>query len=88
LQLIFPNQVRGQVAALFLFCLNLGGQTMGPGVPGLLNDYWFHDENMIGASMALTIGVASFLMLIVFLATMRPYRIHYQMMENAKTHSS
>jgi len=88
LQLIFPNQVRGQVAALFLFCLNLGGQTMGPGVPGLLNDYWFHDENMIGASMALTIGVASFLMLLVFLATLRPYRIHYQMMENGNTQSS
>jgi len=87
LQLIFPNQVRGQVAALFFFCLNLGGQTMGPGVPGLLNDYWFHDENMIGASMALTIGVASFLMLLVFLATIRPYRIHYQMMENEKTQS-
>ena len=88
LQLIFPNQVRGQVAALFLFFLNLGGQTIGPGLPGLLNDYLFHDENMIGASISLTIGVASILMLLVFAATMRPYRMHYQMMENAKTHSS
>ena len=88
LQLIFPNQVRGQVAALFLFFLNLGGQTMGPGFPGLLNDYLFHNENMVGASISLTVGVASILMLLVFVATMRPYRIHYQMMENAKTHSS
>jgi MFS family permease len=86
LQLIFPNQVRGQVAALFLFFLNLGGQTMGPGLPGLLNDYLFHDENMVGASISLTVGVSSILMLLVFVATMRPYRLHYQMMENTKTH--
>jgi MFS family permease len=84
LQLIFPNQVRGQVAALFLFFLNLGGLTMGPGLPGLLNDYLFHNENMVGASISLTVGGASILMLIVFLATVRPYRIHYRMMEDSK----
>lgn len=84
LQLIFPNQVRGQVAALFLFFLNLGGQTMGPWLPGLFNDYLFHSEQMIGASISLTIGGASILMLIVFLATARPYRKHYQMMEDLK----
>jgi MFS family permease len=85
LQLIFPNQVRGQVAALFLFILNLGGQTMGPLMPGLLNDYVFHSEKMIGVSLSLTIGGAAILMLLVFLATMRPYRIHYEMMESAKS---
>jgi MFS family permease len=81
LQVIFPNQVRGQVAALFLFFLNLGGLTMGPGIPGLLNDYVFHNERMIGTSMSLTVGAASILMLLTFLATMRPYRSHFKMME-------
>jgi MFS family permease len=80
LQLIFPNQVRGQVAALFLFVLNLGGLTMGPYVPGWLNDYVFHDERMLGTSLSLTIGIASVLMFLVFLATLRPYRIHHAMM--------
>jgi MFS family permease len=80
LQLIFPNQVRGQVSALFLFILNIGGQTMGPLLPGVFNDYLFHDEKMIGTSLALTIGGASILMLLVFLATLRPYRMHYRMM--------
>jgi MFS family permease len=88
LQVIFPNQVRGQVAALFLFLINLGGQTMGPGVPGMLNDYLFRNENMLGTSISLTVGVASILMLLVFLATMRPYRRHYQMMEDTKTQLS
>lgn len=81
LQLIFPNQLRGQVAALFLFFLNLGGLSMGPLLPGVLNDYLFHNENMVGYSLAITIGGASIFMLLVFWMTLRPYRLHYQMME-------
>jgi|SRR5579871_861563 len=77
LQHIFPNQVRGQVSALFLFLLNLGGLTIGPLMPGLLNDRLFHNEKMIGPSMAITIGAAAVLMLVSFVATYRPYRRHY-----------
>ncbi len=84
LQLIFPNQVRGQVSALFLFILNLGGQTLGPLLPGVFNDYLFHNEGMIGTSLAITIGGSSVVMLLIFLATLRPYRIHYGMMEEAR----
>jgi sugar phosphate permease len=80
LQLIFPNQVRGQVAAMFLFFLNLGGMTMGPLLPGVFNDYLFHNEQMVGVSLALTTGGASILMFAVFLMTVRPYRIHFRMM--------
>jgi MFS family permease len=80
LQLIFPNQVRGQVAAMFLFFLNLGGLTMGPYLPGLLNDYYFHNEQMLGRSLAMTVGGASILMFFVFLITVRPYRRHHAMM--------
>jgi MFS family permease len=37
-QMVLPNQVRGQALALILFIANLGGLTMGPLLPGLLND--------------------------------------------------
>ncbi len=84
LQRIFPNQVRGQVSALFLFFLNLGGQTLGPLGPGLLNDRLFHNEGMIGPSMAITIGVAAVLMIVVFLAALRPYRADYEAMHAAR----
>jgi len=80
LQRIFPNQVRGQVSALFLFFLNLGGQTLGPLGPGFLNDRLFHNEGMIGPSMAITIGAAAVLMVVVFVATLRPYRADYEAM--------
>jgi MFS family permease len=89
LQLIFPNQVRGQVAALFLFILNLGGMTMGPLLPGFFNDYLFHNEQMVGMSLALTILGASILMMLVFLATVRPYRLHHGMMgDKSKIHAT
>ena len=80
LQLIFPNQVRGQVSALLLFSLNLGGLSLGPLMPGLLDDYLFHSETAIGASLAITIGAGALLMLFAFAATQRPYRDHYTLL--------
>jgi MFS family permease len=74
LQRIFPNQVRGQVSALFLFLLNLGGLTLGPLMPGLLNDRVFHNGNMVGASLAITTACAAALMLAAFRVTYGPYR--------------
>jgi MFS family permease len=83
LQLIFPNQVRAQVSALYLFILNLGGLSLGPLLPGVFTDYLFHDPKMIGAALALTMAVSAILMILVILATRRPYRKHYRQMNPA-----
>jgi len=83
LQHIFPNQVRGQVSALYLFLLNLGGGSLGPLLPGVLNDYFFHDPNKVGYSMALTVVVAAIGMLVACRSTYGPYRTHYQMLKSA-----
>jgi len=80
LQLIFPNQVRAQVSALYLFILNLGGLTLGPLMPGVFADYLFRDPKMIGVGLSLTMAVAGLLMLVVISMTRRPYRKHYQEM--------
>lgn len=80
LQLIFPNQARGQVSALLIFTINVGGLTMGPLLPGVFNDYLFRNGNMVGYSLALTIGLASLLAAVMFRATYGPYRKHYRMM--------
>ncbi len=74
LQLILPNQVRGQIGALQVFTLNLCGLILGPALPGMLNDYVFRDGQMIGWSLALTVGAASLVSAILFRATWRPYR--------------
>jgi MFS family permease len=82
LTVIFPNQVRAQVSALYLFILNLGGLTLGPLLPGLFTDYLFRDQKMVGASIALTMAISGAIMLAIYLATLRPYRDHYRMMQS------
>jgi MFS family permease len=80
LQRIFPNQVRGVVSALYLFILNIGGLSLGPLLPGVLNDYLFRNGRMIGYSLSITMGGAAVLMVLTLLAAYRHYREHYQMM--------
>ncbi len=84
LQLILPNQVRGQIGALQVFTLNLGGLILGPFLPGFFNDYLFKDPLMVGWSLALTVGLASLLSAILFYATWRPYRTHYAQMHGGQ----
>jgi len=83
LQMIFPNQVRGQVTAMYLFVLNLGALTLGPLVPALLVDYGYRNEKMIGLALAWTILGASVLMTLVVALTIKPYRRHYRAMHPA-----
>jgi MFS family permease len=82
LQRIFPNQVRGVVSALYLFILNIGGQSLGPLLPGVFNDYLFHNGKMIGYSLSITMGGAAVLMLVTLIAAYRHYGDHYRMMAN------
>ena len=58
-QMVLPNQVRGQAVAFILFVANLGGLTLGPLLPGLLNDSVFHDEGALGISLALTLALST-----------------------------
>ncbi|MBO0800821.1 MAG: MFS transporter, partial [Blastocatellia bacterium] len=80
LQLIFPNQMRGQVSALLLFTINIGGLILGPFLPGFFNDYLFRNENMIGYSLTITVVMASFLSASLFRSSYGPYRRHYAQM--------
>jgi MFS family permease len=74
IQMIYPNEVRGTVSAIMLLALNLLGLTLGTLLPGLLDDRLFHDEQMIGTSIALTAGLASLSGTVAALITFAPYR--------------
>ncbi len=80
LQVILPNQLRGQVSALLNFILNLGGLTLGPLLPGVFTDYLFHNEKMVGVSVALTIALAGVASALLFRLTYRSYRAAYSLM--------
>ena len=55
LQLITPNELRGQVIAVYLFILNLIGLGCGPTAVALLTDRYFRDPQAVGRSMAIVI---------------------------------
>ncbi len=84
LQLIVPNQVRGQIGALQIFTLNLFGLILGPFLPGFFNDYLFKDPKMVGVSLSLTVGLASLLSAVLFRATWSHYRNHYAQMHEGQ----
>jgi MFS family permease len=77
-QLIFPNQTRGLVSAIIIFAVALIGLGFGSLLPGLLNDYLFHDELRIGASISITVVLAAVIGIGAGLATLAPYRRDYQ----------
>jgi MFS family permease len=74
IQIIFPNEVRGAVSAVMLLVLNLFGLTLGTLLPGLLDDRLFHDDQMLGTSIAITAILASLIGAIAALLTFAPYR--------------
>lgn len=77
LQLVLPNQVRGQAVAFYLFVANLGGLTLGPLLPGLLNDAVFASEAAVGRSLALTLAFSTLLASVVFGISRAVYRRDY-----------
>jgi MFS family permease len=74
IQMIFPNEIRATVSALMLLLLNVIGLSLGTLLPGLLDDRLFHDEQMLGVSIAITAGLAALVGSTAALLTFAPFR--------------
>jgi MFS family permease len=57
LQLMTPNQMRGQAVAVYLLVANLIGLGLGPTVVAACTDFVFHDDAAIGKSLALAAAI-------------------------------
>nr|WP_229732785.1 MFS transporter [Sphingomonas psychrolutea] len=73
LQEITPNQMRGQVSAIYLFCLSLVGIGVGPTLVAGFTDHLFADDAALGKSIALTIAIAGPVSALLLLLARRPY---------------
>ncbi|HTW34703.1 MAG TPA: MFS transporter [Rhizomicrobium sp.] len=68
LQVIAPNQMRGQIVSFYLFVANILGVGLGPVIVALLTDYVFRNELDVGRSIALlTVMVTPIVVLILAL---------------------
>ncbi len=71
---ITPNQMRGQISAIHLFCLSLIGTGVGPTLVALFTDNLFGRDDALGQSMALTIAIAAPISALLLWQARRPYR--------------
>jgi len=74
LQIITPNEFRGQMSAIYLFVVSLVGFGVGPVAVGAITDFGFGDRTKVGLSIATLIGfggVAAILLLNLGRAPMR-----------------
>lgn len=74
LQLITPNELRGQITAVYFFVANLVGLGLGPTAVALITDYGYRDPQALGFSIA-TLGAAAGPLSVLLLTTgLRHYR--------------
>lgn len=74
LQDITPNQMRGQVTAIYQFATNMFGIGLGPTLVALFTDHLFHDDLAIGKSILLAIAVSGPIALLLLWRSRPPYR--------------
>ena len=61
LQQFTPNEMRGQISALYLFFVNVIGIGMGPMLIALATDHAFGDDAMLRCAMSLVAGASAIL---------------------------
>jgi MFS family permease len=74
LMMICPNQMRGQITALYYFVISLLGLTVGPSAVAIVTDFVFKDEAMLRYSLALTCGVSCVVAIVVLTYNLKLYR--------------
>ncbi|HTO41826.1 MAG TPA: MFS transporter [Rhizomicrobium sp.] len=74
LQLITPNQMRGQILSFYLFVANILGLGLGPTLVALITDKVFHDEMMVGYSLATTVAIITPIVIGLLWFGLKPYR--------------
>lgn len=78
LQAIAPNQMRGQLIALYLICVSFLSYLFAPLIIGLMNDYVFGREDAIDLSLS-TLAVVNYSIAAVCLAlSLKPLRVAVQ----------
>lgn len=73
LQIVIPNELRGQVIAVYLLILSLLGYTVGPLLVALFTDYLFMDEALVGRSMALVAAIGGPLSVLCFATSRKQF---------------
>jgi MFS family permease len=72
-QIITPNEMRGQVGAIYLFSISVIGGGLGPTAIALITDNVFQDEAMLRYAMALFAAIVGPIGILLTWLAMKPY---------------
>lgn len=75
IQQITPNEMRGQISALYLFVVNLIGIGFGPTIVALITDGYFKDDNSLKYSMAIVGGSAAIFGSLALFAGVKSFKL-------------
>jgi MFS family permease len=73
IQIITPNEMRGQINAVYLLAISVIGGGLGPTAIALLTDFVFHDEAMLRYSMSLFAAIVGPIGILLTWLAMKPY---------------
>jgi MFS family permease len=73
LQIVTPNEMRGQVRALYMFVFNVIGYALGPVFVALFTVYLFGDEASLGYSLSTAAAIMGPLAVLVTWYGLKPY---------------
>jgi MFS family permease len=73
IQIITPNEMRGQLSAIYLFTISVVGAGVGPTVVALITDFVLTDESKLRYAMFTTTAVLGPIGLILTWMAMKPY---------------
>jgi MFS family permease len=74
IQLVTPNEMRGQVSALGLMLTTVVGSILGPSLVAACTDYLFADGKMVGVSLALVCGIVAPVSVLALAWSLKPLR--------------
>ena len=78
MQLVTPNEFRGQVTAIYLFLTSVIGLGLGPTTVAIFTDKYYGDINAVGESLAITLGL-SLAIAVVLMYSGRKFYVRRQM---------
>ncbi len=73
MQIVTPNEMRGQITALYLFIFNTFGTGLAPLVIGLVTDRIIGSEAKLNESIVLTAAVFEPIVLLIMWSGLKPY---------------
>jgi MFS family permease len=74
LQLMTPNEMRGQMMAVFVLVSSVFGSGIGPLIVALFTDYVFMNDHAVGWSLIATILIVKPIVVGIFIWGLKPYR--------------